>query len=46
MGEGARTARPPARCPRGGEPFRKLVEKASGFELAAADILAAGEHLA
>lgn len=28
------------------DPFRKLVEKASGFELAAADILAAGEHLA
>jgi hypothetical protein len=28
------------------DPFRKLVEKASGFELAAADILAAGEQLA
>jgi hypothetical protein len=28
------------------DPFRKLVEKAAGFELAAADILAAGEHIA
>ena len=28
------------------DPFRKLIEKAAGFELAAADILAAGEHLA
>lgn len=27
------------------DPFRKLVEKASGFELNAADILTAGEHL-
>ena len=28
------------------DPFRKLVEKAAGFELAAADILVAGEHIA
>jgi superfamily II DNA or RNA helicase/DNA-binding XRE family transcriptional regulator len=28
------------------DPFRKLVEKAAGFELNAADILAAGEQLA
>ncbi|MCI0541150.1 MAG: DUF3883 domain-containing protein, partial [Verrucomicrobiales bacterium] len=28
------------------DPFRKLVEKAAGFELAAADILAAGEQVA
>ena len=28
------------------EPFRKLIEKAAGFELAAADILAAGENIA
>lgn len=28
------------------DPFQKLVEKAAGFELNAADILAAGEHLA
>jgi hypothetical protein len=27
------------------DPFRKLIEKATGFELAAADILAAGEQL-
>jgi SNF2 family DNA or RNA helicase len=28
------------------DPFEKLVEKASGFDLNASDILAAGEHLA
>ena len=28
------------------DPFGKLVQKAAGFELNAADILAAGEHLA
>jgi hypothetical protein len=28
------------------DPFAKLVEKASGFDLNANDILAAGEHLA
>jgi hypothetical protein len=28
------------------DPFRKLIEKAAGFELASADILAAGEHIA
>ena len=27
------------------DPFWKLVEKATGFELNAADIVAAGEHL-
>jgi hypothetical protein len=28
------------------DPFEKLVEKAAGFDLNAADILAVGEHLA